>query len=102
MLKIIFIISWFSEPPLTQGLFDIRQIEIPGNKGECLGDEEQGLFDIRQGGISGNKGECSGDGEICCANVKIEYKCVEADQCLEWVFHAKLLTIIIVIYNYKL
>ena len=79
MLKIIFIISWFSEPPLTQGLFDIRQIEIPGNKGECLGDEE-----------------------ICCANVKIEYKCVEADQCLEWVFHAKLLTIIIVIYNYKL
>ena len=37
---------------------------------------------------AGNRGECPGDGEVCCANLKIEYKCVEADQCLDilWVF----------------
>ena len=48
----------------------------------------------------GNNGVCSGNGEVCCENVKketleslIEYKCVEANQCLDmpWVFTFQLL-----------
>ena len=49
------------------------------------------VFDVRSNGICdmGNKGVCPG-GEICCENVKqviqeplIEYKCVEANQCMD-------------------
>ena len=54
----------FSSPPDNN--FDIRQ-----SAGNCQSD---------------NKGDCFGDGEVCCANVKKVYQCVEENQCLEWVF----------------